>query len=106
LERRVLEEEEEDVALRVRGEPLLLLLLVLHPPPLRLQELLRVDERLHVVLASKARDLLGRTLVVLLGRRRSAALDERRVRIDEVVEAEARVDELLDALDAPALHVP
>ena len=99
LERRVVEQEPEDVALGVLGELLRLLLLGLDLLPLLLEVLLGVDEGLHVVLRLEARDL-GR-----LSPRRRVRASRRRpmnggVRIDEVLEREAVVDELLDLVDA------
>ena len=59
LERGVVEQEHEDVALGVLGELLGLLLLGLDLLPLLLEVLLGVDEALHVVLRAQARDLGG-----------------------------------------------
>ncbi len=84
LERRVLEEELEDITLGALGELLGLLLLGLDLGALPLEVLLGVDEALHVLLRSKARHL-GRRLLGVRGDR-LALTRERRVRIDEVLE--------------------
>ncbi len=98
IERRVLEEEEEDVALGVLGELAGLLALRGDLLPLLLEVLGGVDEGLHVVLRAEARDLRGLRLLVV-GDALGPPAAEGRVEVEQVLEAEAVVDELLDLGD-------
>ena len=100
------EQELEHVALRVLGELLGLLLLGLDLLLLRLDVLVGVDEVLHVVLRAEARDLGSLHLALVLGSLGPLAA-EGRVRIDQVLEAQAVVEELFDLVDAlPGHHPP
>ena len=105
-ERRLFEQEQQHVALGPLGDPGRALGLFLHP----LRVAARVDERVHVPLR---REPLGRLLplrflvrIEIVPAALLAAFDVRRVDVDQVVEAAARVDELLDRLDAELVHVP
>ena len=89
---------DQDVALGVLGELLRLLFLGFDLRALLLEVLLGVDEGLHVVLRLEARDLGG--LLLDVGIAHGAPAVEGGVRIDQVLERQALVDEVLDLVDA------
>ncbi len=97
LERRVLDEEDEHVPLRLLGELLLLRPLLLQLLALLVEEPLGVDELRHVFAVRleppHLDGLLGRLLARLGG-------EVRRVLVDEVLQRERAVDERLHRLDA------
>ena len=96
LQRRVLDQERQHVALRLLGKLLLLCPLVLELLALLVEEGLRVDEVRHVLavrLEPANLDRLLDHLVAALGGK------VRRVLIDQVLQREAPVDERLHRLD-------
>jgi hypothetical protein len=105
LEGRVLEQEEEDVPLWLLGDLLLPLRPLLEARLLLLEERRRVDVAVHVALAGEPAHRWGILLDVAGGLPLVAPLDEVGVGVDEVLEAQAGVDEVLDRLDAVAVDV-
>ena len=107
VQRGVLQEEQQDVALGGFGELLRLRFLGLLGLGLLPEDRGRVDVSVHVVLALEPGDA---RLVLLLGPevvpvRLVPPLDERRVDVDQVLEREATVDEVLHGLFPVPLHV-
>ena len=101
----MLKKEEQHVPLRLRGETHLLLHLLPDPLPLPPEILLGIDEALHVALGLELDDAAPGGLFPLPPAAPRAALDEGRVRIDEIVEREAAIDEILHGLAAELIHV-
>src|SRR5216684_185660 len=96
LQRGVLEQELQHVALRALGELLLRRALVLQLLALLVEELAGVDEPLHVLAVGlEAAHLDGLVLFVLVLR---APLEVLRVLVDEVLQGERAVDERLHRL--------
>ena len=110
VERRVLQQEQQHIALRPLGKRLRLAALVFQLLGGRGQLVARVDERIHVVLGAESRRALRLVLVLfaveVVAALLVAAANERRVDVDQVLQAQAGVDELLDLLDADFVHVP